>query len=72
MITCKTCHKFAGLDSTFINGLDEVILVGWCGHCKFDERPVAAKMFADKVSPFKMRVSSGVDFDDWEELGIDR
>ena len=72
MITCKTCHKFAGLDSVLINGMDEVILVGWCGHCKFDERPLAAKLVEEKMSFTKIPRPGNIDFDDWDELGIDR
>jgi hypothetical protein len=69
MITCKTCKKFAKLDNTIINGLDEVLLIGSCKHCGYKEEPVLPANFTGSMI---RDLESRIDYDDFEELGIDR
>lgn len=67
MITCKICKKFAKLKMVFINGMDEVKLAGSCKRCGYDEQDSYPKGTSFQDIP-----KSNVDYDDWEELGVDR
>jgi RNase P subunit RPR2 len=67
MITCKQCKKIAKLKAVFINGCDEVKLVGSCKHCGYDE-----KINYPKGTLFSQIPVSKIDYDDFDELGIDR
>lgn len=69
MITCKTCHKFAKHDSTIINGLDEFVLIGSCKHCGYTKEPKLPEVYDGTIIE---KLESRIDFDDWDELGIDR
>lgn len=69
MITCKTCKKFAKLDSTLINGLDEFVLIGSCKHCGYEKEPKLPKKYTGAII---RTLKSRIDYDDFEELGIDR
>lgn len=70
MITCKTCKKFAKLEAVIINGLDEVKLIGSCKHCGYTNEPKTEK---DGVKlNFAEIGNSRLDYDDFEELGINR
>ena len=66
MIYCKDCKKYAKLKGAFVNGLDDVKLAGSCKHCGYDE-PVPTKDTKWSDIP-----ESKVDYEDWDELGIDR
>ena len=65
MIYCKICKKFAKLKSVFINGADEVKLAGSCKHCGYSEKNNYPKNF-----PFSKIPKSNVDYDSFEELGV--
>ncbi len=71
MITCVTCKKFAKLERTIINGLDEFILIGSCKYCGYKNQPSLPKDFDGKMIR-KLKRKEKITFDDWEELGIDR
>ena len=67
MARCKICKKFAKIKATFVNGLDNVKLAGSCKHCGYDERDsYEGTDFGWTDIP-----ESKVDYDDWEQLGID-
>jgi len=68
MITCKTCKKFAKLDFTLINGLDEFVLIGSCKHCGYKKEPKLPKKYNGSIIS---KLKSRIDYDDFEELGID-
>lgn len=67
MIYCKDCKKFAKLNAVYVNGLDEIKLAGSCKHCEYNERSDYGKNH-----PFTSIPTSRVDYEDWDELGIDR
>ncbi|HEY8191643.1 MAG TPA: hypothetical protein VIG74_04400 [Alphaproteobacteria bacterium] len=71
MITCLACKKFAQLHSVVINGLDEVKLIGSCKHCGYKNEPKTRDAKGRKL-PWAKIGESRIDYDDWEELGIDR
>lgn len=71
MITCKTCHKFAKHESTIINGCDEVKLIGSCKHCGYTSEPKIVDADDNKLT-FPQIGESRIDYDDWDELGVDR
>jgi hypothetical protein len=68
MITCKTCKKFAKLDFVLINGLDEFVLIGSCKHCGYTKEPALPKKYNGSII---RKLKSRIDYDDFEELGID-
>jgi len=69
MITCKTCKKFAKVDSVIMNGLDEFVLIGSCKHCGYKKEPKLPKNFnGSMIKDLRNRI----DYDDFEELGINR
>ena len=70
MITCKKCKKFAKLNSVIINGLDQVKLVGSCKYCGYKKEPKTTKN--GKKLTFPEIGESKIDYDDFEELGINR
>ena len=65
-ITCKTCKKFAKLKTVFMNGMYEVKLAGSCKRCGYDEPDSYPK-----GTTFQEIPESRIDYDDWEELGVD-
>ena len=65
MIYCKKCFKFAKLKSVFMNGCDDIKLAGSCKHCGYDEKNDYPKDFNFSEIP-----TSNIDYDDFEELGI--
>lgn len=65
MIYCKDCKKYARLKATYVNGLDQVKLAGSCKHCGYDESESQGVSW-DAIP------KSRIDYEDWEELGIDR
>jgi hypothetical protein len=69
MITCKTCKKFAKIDSIMVNGLDEFIIIGSCTHCGYEKEPKWLPHYNGKMIE---KLESRIDYDDFEELGIDR
>ena len=71
MITCKTCKKFAVCHLVVMNGADEAILIGSCKHCGYDHEPKIEDEHGNKL-PFTKIGKSRIDYDDWDELGIDR
>lgn len=68
-ITCKTCKKFAKFERAIINGADEFFLIGSCKYCGYESEPKLPPNF-DGTMIAKME--SRIDYDDFEELGIDR
>lgn len=68
-ITCKTCKKYAKCDEIIINGLDEVLLIGSCKHCGYSKEPKLPENFNGSMIG---KLDSRVDYDDFDELGIDR
>ena len=71
MIICKTCKKFATHHSTIINGADEVKLIGSCKYCGYKNKPKTKDKNGRKLL-FSEIGESKIDYDDFEELGIDR
>lgn len=67
MIRCKLCHRFAKLKMVFMNGMDEIKLAGSCKHCGYDEQD-----HYPKGTTFQQIPHSRIDYDDFEELGVDR
>jgi len=65
-ITCKTCKKFAKLKAVYMNGLDEIKLVGSCKNCGYDE----ADNHIEQKTPWDKIPKSRIDYDDFEELGV--
>lgn len=70
MITCKTCHKFAKVHSVVMNGADNVKVIGSCKHCGYKNEPKIVDEQGNKLTFDQIR-ESRVDYDDFEELGID-
>lgn len=70
-ITCKTCKKFAKLESVLVNGMDEVKLIGSCKHCGYENLPRTVDENGRKLFFTEIGINQ-IDYDDWEELGIDR
>lgn len=66
MITCKDCNKFAKLKAVYINGAADIKLAGSRKHCGYDER-------ADwpEGTKFSEIPKSRIDYDAFEELGVD-
>ena len=71
MITCKICKKFAVLNSTLINGLDEVKVIGSCKFCGYKNEPKTTDKNGRELI-FTEIGKSRIDYDDFEELGINR
>ena len=71
MITCKTCHKFAVCHSVVMNGADDSILVGSCKHCGYKKEPKTLDESGNKL-PFTKIGESRLNYDSWDELGINR
>jgi hypothetical protein len=72
MITCKKCKKFAKLHEVIINGMDEVKLIGSCKHCGYKKLPKLVDENGQKITDFRKIGDSLIDYDDFDELGIDR
>ena len=66
MIICKICKKFTKLECAWINGAGEVKIAGSCKHCGYKEKTDYPKDF-----PFSQIPESNIDYDDFEELGIE-
>ncbi len=66
MIYCKDCKKYAKLKMVIVNDLDEVKLIGSCKFCGYDEKE------PQKDTRWKDISQSKIDYEDWDELGIDR
>ena len=69
MITCKACKKFAKLESTVINGMDEFVLIGSCKVCGYKKAPQLPLNFNGSHIQY---LESRIDYDDFAELGVDR
>lgn len=70
MITCKTCKKFAKLETAYKNGLGEILLIGSCKHCGYENEPKLPDNFTGKdIEILQKKVR--IDYDDWEEIGFD-
>ena len=70
MITCKTCKKFAKLEVALINGASDVKLIGSCKHCGYKNEPKYKDKQGRKL-PFSKIGESRIDYDDFEELGLE-
>lgn len=66
MITCKDCKKFAKLKAVFINGAAEIKIAGSCKHCGYTEQDAYPE-----GTKFSTIPESHIDYDSFEELGID-
>lgn len=68
MITCKTCKKYAKLDKIIVNGLDEFLLIGSCKNCGYKQEPKLPKKYDGTIIK---NLDSRIDYDDFDELGLD-
>ncbi len=66
MITCKICKKFAKIEVVWENGAGEVKVAGSCKHCGYKEKTDYPKGFSFLKIP-----TSKVEYDDYEELGVE-
>lgn len=66
MIHCKSKHHIAKLKAVFINGACDVKIAGSCKPCGIDERDDYPPDFKFTDIPH-----SQIDYDDFEELGVD-
>jgi len=66
MITCKICKKYAKLDGAWINGAGKTKIAGSCKYCKYKEKANYPKDF-----PFSQIPESKIEYEDFEELGIE-